>query len=400
MAGNTQAIAVETQARHESDAEPKPGGRLTSLDAIRGLAVMGMILVVGQGSWEHHYSQLGHADWYGWTLADMVFPLFLFAVGVAIVLSSSAHLARGSSKRGLALKILRRSAVILVLGLALNAFPTFDLPHLRIPGILQRIAVCYAIGALLCLAFWQDEGKAVRAVFVRISASALAILILYWALLAFVPVPGFGAGRTDSFGSLPAYVDRQVFSLPHLWAYGFTPGHGVTYDPEGLLSTLPATVTTLIGVMCGLWLRMTTNRQRQVIGLAGTGLCLFFAGLALNPGIPIVKKIWTDSFVLVSGGLALVVFAAVYWLCDVRGYKAWSYPLRVLGSNAILAFTLSQLIGDYIDTPWAIRAAGFRISHGVIPSANAASLAFAAVFLLLIVAMLAPLYHRRIFLRV
>jgi predicted acyltransferase len=400
MAANTQAIAVETQARHESNAEPTPGGRLASLDVIRGLAVMGMILVVGQGSWEHHYSQLGHADWYGWTLADMVFPLFLFAVGVAIVLSSSSQLARGSSKRGLALKILRRSAVILVLGLALNAFPTFDLPHLRIPGILQRIALCYAIAGLLYLAFGRDGQGAVRAMMVRISASALAILILYWAFLAFVPVPGLGAGRMDSFGSLPAYVDRQVFSLPHLWAYGVTPGHGVTYDPEGLLSTLPATATTLIGVMCGLWLRMTRNRQRQVIGLAGTGICLFFAGLALNPVIPIAKKIWTDSFVLVSGGFALAVFAAVYWLCDVRGYKAWSYPLRVLGSNAILAFTLSQLIGDYIDTPWAIRAAGFAISHGVIRSANAASLAFAAVFLLLIVAMLAPLYRRRIFLRV
>jgi predicted acyltransferase len=401
MVGDTQAaIAVETQTRHEPDAQPSPAGRLASLDAVRGLAVMGMILVVGQGSWEHHYSQLGHADWYGWTLADTVFPLFLFAVGIAIVLSSSAHLARGSSKGSLAVKILRRSAVILVLGLALNAFPTFDLPHLRIPGILQRIAVCYAIAGLLFLAFWRSEGKALRGMFVRITASLLFILILYWALLAFVPVPMFGAGRMDSFGSLPAYLDRQVFSLAHLWPYGVTPGHGVTYDPEGILSTLTATATVLIGVLCGLWLKMKTSTYWHVVGLAGAGLCLFFAGVALNPIIPIAKKIWTDSFVLVSGGFAMAVFAAVYWLCDVRGLKAWSYPLRVLGSNAILAFTVSQLVGDYLDTPWAIRTAGFAWLHAIIPSANAASFVFALVYLLLIVAMLAPLHRRRIFLRV
>ena len=400
MAGNTQAIAVETQARHEPDTEPRLGSRLASLDVVRGLAVAGMILVISPGSWDHRYAPLLHAEWYGWTLADMVFPMFLFAVGVSIIFSFTVHLARGSSKRDLALKILRRSVVVLVLGLALNAFPTFDLPHLRIPGILQRIAVCYAIAGLLCLAFWQSEGKAVRAMFVRIIASAVFILVLYWALLAFVPVSGFGAGRMDSLGSLPAYIDRQVFGIPHLWPYGLTPGYGVTYDPEGILSTLPATATVLIGVLSGLWLKLSTNSGRRVIALASAGICLLLAGLALNPVIPIAKKIWTDSFALFSGGVALLVFAAAYWLCDVRALKLWSYPLRVLGSNAILAFTLSQLIGDYIDTPWAIRPAVFAWLHAVIPNANAASFAFAVVYFLLIIAILAPLYHRRIFLRV
>ncbi len=397
MTDHAQAtLAVKQQSRYATDAPP---GRLVSLDVIRGVAVAGMILVVSPGSWDDRYPPLLHADWYGWTMADMVFPMFLFAVGVAIVLSLGAHLARGTSKRDLMIKLLRRSAVILVLGLVLNAFPTFDLPHLRIPGILQRIAGCYAIAGLLCLAFWRREETAIRDMFARITSSVVFLLILYWALLAFVPVPGFGAGRMDSLGSLPAYVDRQVFSIPHLWPYGLTPGYGVTYDPEGIISTLPATATVLMGVLCGLWLKLSSNSYWRVIGLAGAGLCFFSMGLALNSGIPIVKKIWTDSFVFLSAGFALLVFAAVYWLCDVRGLRAWSYPVRVLGSNAILAFVLSQLIGDYSDKPWAIRATAFAALHAAIPNANAASFSFAVVNLLLIVAILAPLHHRRIFLR-
>ena len=160
MTDHAQAtLAVKQQSRYAIDAPP---GRLVSLDVLRGLAVAGMILVVSPGSWDHRYPPLLHADWYSWTLADMVFPMFLFAVGVAIVLSLGTHLARGTSKRDLMIKLLRRSAVILVLGLVLNAFPTFDLPHLRIPGILQRIAGCYAIAGLLCLAFWRREETAIR----------------------------------------------------------------------------------------------------------------------------------------------------------------------------------------------------------------------------------------------
>lgn len=399
-------MAPETQTKPEQALNtvrklPTPvSDRLISLDVTRGLAVAGMILVVSPGSWDHRYAPLLHADWYGWTLADVIFPLFLFAVGLAIVLSFSSQFARGASRRDLAVKILRRAAIILVIGLILNALPSFDLAHLRIPGILQRIAVCYAIAGLLCLAFWRREGDAIRTVFVAVTAFSIALLIFYWALLAFVPVPGFGAGRMDSFGSLPAYFDRQVFSIAHLWPYGQTPGHGVTYDPEGILSTLPATVTVLIGVLCGLWLKTTSDPLRRVIGIAAAGLCFLLAGLALNPAIPIAKKIWTDSFVFLSGGVALLVFASAYWLCDIRGLKAWSYPLRVLGSNAILAFALSQVVGAYSDTPWPIRARGFAVLHALIPSAPAASLAYAAINLLVIIAVPVPLYRRRMFLRV
>lgn len=374
--------------------------RLVSLDVIRGLAVAGMILVVSPGSWDHRYLQLLHADWYGWTMADMVFPMFLFAVGIAIVYSFSAHLQRGTSIHDLTIKVLRRAVIILVLGLLLNLVPAFDLAHLRIPGILQRIAVCYAIAAQLYVIFSMNRDNGTWRMFRRVTVAAIIILLFYGALLWLVPVPGFGTGRTDSLGSLPAYVDRQVFTVPHLWPYGTTPGYGVTYDPEGILSTLPATVTVLVGVLCGLCLKDKTVNSKRVIGIAAAATCCLLLGLLLNPLVPIAKKIWTDSFVLFSGGFALLVFALAFWLCDVRGLKLWSYPLRVLGSNAILAFILSQLIGDYTDKPWAIRATGFAWLHSFIPSPNVASFTFAMLNLIFLIAILTPLYHRRIFVRI
>jgi predicted acyltransferase len=397
MAANAQVLVGSEQ---QTKLAAEVAGRLASLDVIRGLAVAGMILVVTPGSWDQRYSQLLHAEWYGWTLADMVFPMFLFAVGMAVMFSFSSHFVRGGTKAGLARKILRRTLTIFILGLVLNLCPTFDLPHLRIPGILQRISVCYLLAGVLCLALWRSGQTENQTMFKRLAAVALAILIAYWVLLRFVPVPGFGAGRLDSLGSLPAYIDRQVFTIPHLWPYGTTPGVGVTYDPEGILSTVPATVTVLLGVLCGLWIKFTTKTSKRVLGMVLAGVGCLLLGFALNPLIPIIKKIWTPSFVFYSGGFTLVVLACCYWLCDVRGMRAWSYPLRVLGSNAILAFTVSQLIGDYLDKPWAIRASCFALLHSFVPNATVASFMFALLNLLLIIAILAPLHHRRIFLRV
>ena len=359
-----------------------------------------MILVVSAGSWENRYSPLQHADWFGWTWADMVFPLFLFAVGLAMTFSFSAAFARGASRSSLALKVLRRAATLLIMGLVLNALPAFHLATLRIPGILQRIAACYALAGLLILAFWKTKEPDTRRLLVMMTASVLVILILYWALLAFVSVPGFGAGRLDSAGSLPAYLDRSVFGIPHLWPYGLTPGQGVTYDPEGLLSTLPATATVLLGLLCGFWLRLESRSSKRVLGLVVAGVLLVVAGLLLHPIIPIAKKIWTDSFVLFSGGVAMLVFAISYWLSDIRKLKAWDYVLRVFGANAILAFVLSQVIGAYSDRPWPIRAVGFAALHSLIPSARAASLAYAVANLGVICLILLPLYRRRKFLRV
>jgi predicted acyltransferase len=377
-----------------------PRHRLMSLDVTRGLAVASMILVVSAGSWDYRYAPLLHADWYGWTLADMIFPLFLFTAGIAILFSFSVHLSKGVSRGDLAWKALRRAAAIFIIGLVLNALPSFDLKNLRIPGILQRIALCYASSGLLTLALWRAQHNGLRRMFAVIAAVAVAILIVYWALLAFVPVPGFGPGRLDSLGSLPTYIDREIFGLSHLWPYGQTPGYGVTYDPEGLLSTLPAIVTVLLGVLCGIWLKCDVGPFRHFVGMAGTGVAFLIAGLQLDPLFPIAKKIWTDSFVCLSGGFALLVFAAAYALCDVLRLTKWSYVLRVFGANAILAFSLSQIIGAYSDRPWPVHQLGFTALHSFIPSAPAASLAYAALNLAILLAILAPLYHRRIFLRI
>jgi predicted acyltransferase len=374
--------------------------RLVSLDVTRGFAVASMILVVSAGSWDHRYAPLLHADWYGWTLTDMIFPLFLFTAGIAILFSFTVHLGKGVSRGNLAGKALRRAAAILFIGLVLNALPSFDLKTLRIPGILQRIALCYASSALLTLALWRAQPNGFRRMFAAITVVAVGILIVYWAVLAFVPVPGFGPGRFDSLGSLATYIDREVFGLSHLWPYGITPRHGVTYDPEGLLSTLPAIVTVLLGVLCGIWLKCDVGPFRHFLAMALAGVALLFAGLQLDPLFPIAKKIWTDSFVCLSGGFALLVFATAYLLCDVLRLTKWSYVLRVFGANAILAFSLSQIIGAYSDRPWPVRQLGFTALHSFIPSAPAASLAYAALNLALLLAILAPLYQWRIFLRI
>jgi predicted acyltransferase len=394
------SLQVLVGAEQPTTSVAEVAGRLASLDVIRGLAVAGMILVVTPGSWDHRYSQLLHADWYGWTLADMVFPMFLFAVGMATMFSLISSLARGGTKRALAQKILRRTLTIFILGLVLNLCPAFDLSHLRIPGILQRISVCYLVAGVLCLTLWRSEQTERRTMFTRLAAVALVILISYWALLRFVPVPGFGVGKLDSLGSFPTYIDRLVFTISHMWPYGTTPGVGVTYDPEGILSTVPASVTVLLGVLCALWINIATKASKRALGMAFAGVSCLLLGLAMNPFLPIIKKIWTPSFVFCSGGFALLLFAGCYWLCDVLNMRAWSYPLRVLGSNAILAFTLSQLIGDYLDKPWAIRASSFAWLHSFVPDATVASFVFAVLNLLLIIAILAPLHHRRIFLRV
>jgi len=288
--------------------------RLVSLDVYRGLAVAGMILVMNAGNWSTVYWPLLHATWNGWTPTDMIFPSFLFIVGVSMTFSFASRLAKGASRAGLAWHVVRRSAILCVLGFFLNAVPTFDLTTLRIPGVLQRIALCYLIGGLLDLAVERRRVAVIAGV-------AAALLIGYWAMLRFVPVPGFGAGRLDSLGNLDAYVDRAIFGVRHLWPYGLTPGHGVTYDPEGLLSTIPAVTNLLLGILAGGWLRSERSGPRRVAGLAVAGAAVMLGGWLLNPVVPINKRIWASSFALFSGGFGLLALALMYWLVDLRRWR-------------------------------------------------------------------------------
>ncbi len=399
MATQSASVAIETSPSESV----RP--RLVSLDVFRGLIVAGMILVTDPGSYSFVYPQLLHAQWFGATATDMIFPSFLFIVGVAITLAFASRLEKGSSRVMLAGHIFRRSAIIFVIGLALNGFPDYHLHTLRIPGVLQRIAVCYLAASLLYLATGTEKWRSRQTAI--LTAVAVALLAAYWGLLKLYPVPGFGAGRLDSLGNLPAYLDRFVFGTNHLWAWGLTAGYGVTFDPEGILSTLPAIATTLIGVLAGKWLRREQSVRLRILGLVVAGLLLLTAGLLLNPVFPINKKIWTSTFTLFSGGVSLLTFVLSYLVVDVCRWRRWASPLLVFGANAILAFALSNVITTVTDRihlgtkdgALTLHEFGFRCFTVLFRPIHA-SLAYAIVIVLLNMALLYPLYRKRIFLRV
>ncbi|HEY6413784.1 MAG TPA: heparan-alpha-glucosaminide N-acetyltransferase domain-containing protein, partial [Edaphobacter sp.] len=321
--------------------------RLISLDVFRGLTVAGMILVTDPGTYSAVYKPLLHAQWENPTATDMIFPSFLVIVGISIALAFATRLQRGSTRAELLRHVLQRSVLIFLLGLILNGFPDYNLHTLRIPGVLQRIAICYLLGATLYLAATKPKNR--RQTSALIAITVVALLTLYWALLRFYPVPGFGSDRLDSLGNLGAYIDRAVFGIPHLWPYGTTPGYGVTFDPEGILSTLGSLVTLLFGVLAGEWLLIATSQARKAIGLTIAGAVLILIGLALNPSMPLIKKIWTPTFALLSSGVALLTFALLYFILDIKQWKRWSTPALIFGTNAILAFTLSGIITTLTD---------------------------------------------------
>src|ERR1700675_1384573 len=225
-------------------------GRVLSLDVFRGLTVAAMVLVNTPGSWRHVYWPLQHAEWHGWTPTDLIFPFFLFIVGVAIPLALGRRVGGGARRAAVVTKILRRSVIIFALGLLLHAVPDFDVANIRIPGVLQRIAVCYLVAALLFLwTGWRAQ-----------TAIAIVALLGYWALLTLVPVPGFGAGDLGKEGNLAAWLDRTALGA-HIWRIGRV------YDPEGILSTVPAMVTTLFGVLTGRFLRAARATTATVTSL-------------------------------------------------------------------------------------------------------------------------------------
>jgi predicted acyltransferase len=381
------------------------GGRLVSLDVLRGLAVAGMILVTDPGTYSAVYPQLLHAQWNGATATDMIFPTFLFSVGLAITLSFRSRILKGESRGRLARHVVIRSVIMFFVGLALNGFPDYDFHTIRIAGVLQRIALCYLCAGFVYLGVSgaRDEVASSRLSW-RIGWLVFVILAGYWAVLKFVPVPGFGSNRLDSLGYLGAYIDRAVFGIRHLWPYGTTPGVGVTYDPEGILSTFPAIATTLLGVLAGEFLRRKGSLGRKAGYMAVVGLLMFVAGLLLNPVFPVNKRIWTSTFVLVSGGVSLMVFAALLYAVDVKQWKRWTPPLLVFGSNAILAFVLSNIVTTLTDRihvgplmfhQWA-NSACFATW---LPAVNA-SLAYAIAIVLFNMAILWPLYRKSIFVRI
>jgi predicted acyltransferase len=382
-------------------------GRMVSLDVFRGVTIAGMILVNDPGSWSHIYAPLEHAEWNGWTLTDLIFPFFLFIAGVSMTLSFASRAARGVTRGSLAIHVVRRSALIFAIGLFLNGFPYFDFPTIRIMGVLQRIALCYLAAGLLYLATCRrdapSDGKArVRANIGAIAGVALALLVGYWALLTFVPVPGYGAGHLGKEDNLGAYIDRALMGN-HLWS------ESKTWDPEGLLSTLPAIASALIGILTGEWLRSERKGARKVLGMAIAGVVLMLAGRLLHPYFPINKNLWTSTFGLFTGGFAMLLLALCYWVVDLHAWRKWAAPFLVFGNNAILAYALAAIVAE-ISIDFEFHGSGGRPQtlHGWLysnfftpyASPKNASLAFGVFFVLLIFALLWPLYRKKIFVRV
>lgn len=384
------------------------GNRLLSLDVLRGLTIAGMILVTDPGTYAPgRFGPLQHAEWDGGTLTDMIFPCFLTITGVSMTLSFAARLDRGEKRTQLALHALRRCVWLIVLGLLVNGFPFYDLAHLRIPGILQRIGICYLISALIYLPLRrQSISRQTR--FAVLGSIIFICLVGYWALLKLYPTPGFGPGHLDSLRNLPAVVDRAVFTVPHLWAYGLTPGYGVTYDSEGILSTIPALATVLIGVLAGEVLRTGETRSRQGVVLAAAGTLLWGLGLGLSPWLVLNKRIYTPTFALFSDGLCLLLLAGLLWLIDGRGLRRGWDLLLIFGTNAIFAFVLSSVITAGLSA-WRIGDGGQRVGmtsylyNHLFAAAGLplhwSSLLYAIAIVLLNAALVYPLYRREIFLK-
>ncbi len=317
--------------------------RLSSLDLFRGATIAAMIVVNNQTG-DAAYWPLQHAAWNGWTPTDLVFPFFLFIVGVALVFSFQARLERGSSRRDLILHTARRSAMLFAIGLLLNALAALQFQIWRIPGVLQRIAIVYLAAALITL-FTKITGRTIW---------IASLLVGYWILMRYVPVPGYGVPGRDvpllhPDGNLAAHLDRKLL-LGHLWEG--------TRDPEGILSTLPAIATALCGVLTGEWLRSARPMKQKLAGMCACGLAGIVAGELWGVWFPINKKLWTSSYVLFTAGCALISLALFYWISDIRRHRrGWTNPFMIFGANAIVAYVLSELLGGWLS--WI----GFSLWH-------------------------------------
>jgi predicted acyltransferase len=372
-----------------------PSGRLRSLDVFRGATIAGMILVNNPGDGHNTYAPLLHAPWHGWTATDLVFPFFLFAVGVAIPFAFSRRLAEAGGDYGpLYRQIIRRTLILLALGLLLNWFPFVgrDWSTARLPGVLQRIAVVY-LCASLAFVHLRRRGRLI------LSGGLLAG---YWLALELVPVPGFGAGDLSAAGNLAGYVDAALLG-EHVWRHAPGPA-----DPEGILSTIPAVVSALAGIFAGEWLRARHEVRDKLIGLFVWGNLLLAGGLALDGWMPLNKNLWTSTYVLFTTGFALVVLAVAYYFVDLHGRDGWARPFEVLGMNSIVAFVGSGLMARLFSMIRWQSAGETMTLHGWLYDAllaswlpgKLASLAWALLFVTIWLALMGLLYRRKIFIKI
>jgi predicted acyltransferase len=396
--------------------------RLLSLDVFRGITVAGMLLVNDPGTWEAIYPPLEHAKWNGWTPTDLVFPFFLFIVGITTYLSLGARRARGDTEQAIRAQIIRRGALIFLFGLLINGFPYFTwgnvpgvadptllqrmgdrLLHWRALGVLQRIGIAYTVAALLTLRTTVRQQILILA----------SILFGYWIVMTVLPVPGegtIGALLLDEPSrTMAAWVDRLVLDWSrvglgnHLW------GSSVTWDPEGVLSTVPAIGTAMLGNLAGRWIGEKRPLSERLAGLSSVGALGMMAGLMWHWSFPINKSLWTSSYVLFSAGMAAVSLSTVMWIVDFNRVRRFTKPFVVYGTNPIVAFVGSAVMARCIYSIFKVNYGGARIplQEGIYRTLFAswlspvnASLAFAVAFVLFWYGVLYLLHRRGIILKV
>jgi predicted acyltransferase len=369
--------------------------RLQSLDVFRGLTMAFMVIVNNPGDWGHVYAPLLHAEWHGCTPTDLVFPFFLFIVGFAVTLSRKS--ARYSS-------ILWRAVKIMLLGWFLAGFPYFNLSTLRIPGVLQRIGLCYLAAASLyrlCVVRSSEADPVERdRRTASIALGVTAVLLFgYWAILMNVPGANGIAGDLTASGNVGAVIDRALMH-GHLWR--------PDWDPEGLLSTLPAVGTTLVGTVAGLYFRNAGSLVRRAVALAVLGACLALAGFVWSLAFPLNKALWTSSYALYTAGLGALLLAACVWFVDVRGWRRIAYPFVVLGANAIALYVLSGLLAKTLGLikiasdsgSVSLKAIIYRNLFVPFASPVNASLLFALANLAVLYVVLWAMYKRGVFFKV
>ena len=390
--------------------------RLLSLDVFRGMTVAGMLLVNNPGNWDHIFEPLEHAKWNGWTPTDLIFPFFLFIVGVTSYLSLSQRRARGDSESAIVRQILRRGALIFLFGLFLAWFPgymwgkidgmpdptfldrvVYRIQHIRIMGVLQRIAVAYVIGALITLrGSWKQH-----------ALTLVGILLGYWALMTLVTVPDRGVPGWQLLDQpdavLSAWFDRLVLGTNHLWI------SAKTWDPEGLLSTLPAVGTMMLGQFAGRWIGQPKPIAERLNGMFACGALLMMGGLMWNWSFPINKTLWTSSYVVFTAGLALVTLATCMWIIDVQGWRRWTQFFVIYGTNPMIAFLGSGLMARItvtlwkVDTPTGPKSASAIVHQTIFApflEPRVASLGYAVTFVVIWFVILWALWRKKIFLKV
>jgi predicted acyltransferase len=373
---------------------------MLALDVFRGATVAGMLLVNNPGSWSAIFPPLEHAAWNGWTPTDLIFPFFLFIAGITTHLSLSGRRVRGAAESDIRWQIIRRGVMIVGFGWLVAVFPFYDLQrweHVRIPGVLPRIGVAYALSALITM-----RGTLKQQVMVLV-----ALLYGYWFAMTLLPVPGtdggMGANLLDAPSrTLAAWTDRLLLD-GHLWA------SSKTWDPEGPMSTIPAIGTAMLGVFAGRWLGEPRPLEERLNGLFAVGALAMMLGLMWHWSFPINKSLWTSSYVVFTAGMASVILATISWIIDVRRVTWWTPPFVIYGVNPIIAFVGSGMMARLIYTLWkvdfhgkqtAVQAVVYQTVFRPWLEPRVASLAFAICFVLLWYGILWALWRRNIIFKV